>query len=501
MKLLITSLYFLNDFQVHKNPLKLSNFLYQYDDILIAFIHTNLYHQNKINNVNNNLSLNKLEDFKPDYKGYRLKMLYYKPLLNELSKLRTDITEIKVMIPNDKNIQFNSEILLNEIGFKNYMLDIDNDIDIKREDDIEKYLDFSNFNNNTNIEKNLYQKLMYFQYRMDVSYFIKRTFLQKSTISLDTINLDTLLIAKILSKKYQDNLIGINLDNNEEKLLPKLRFLDQIQNNEKSFDLKYNYANLPLFIKINMDKDKIDLIKRKTFKKFNNINLVSKNNSFYINELEKDSIGNIEEVNSLTLNDLMFYLKKYNSYNNILWNLRQISTELEIDNNGLIINYFSNLDRLIKYLKNIDIEFYIDEFLKVISNKIKNKEDFDLFLKNEYKNYFIKIINDLNIYIKQDQKPIGICPICKKHFIYENEKTFFCMDCNFRLFKNALNVFKLKNLTRLDIKELLEKNYINKKIKTRSNKFFPVKFFLNSLDNDSYNLKIVYIKNKKKKEI
>lgn len=453
MKLLITSLYFLNDFQIHKSPLKLTNFLYQYDDIYIAFIHTNLYHQNKIIEENNNLSLNNLEEFLPNYKGYTLKMIYYKQLFDYLSSIKNEIKEVKVVIPNDKYLQFNAEILMNELSLKNYMLETENNIDIKTEEEIDYFLNFNNFYDNMNIESNLYQKLLYFQYRMDVSYFIKRTFLQKSTIKLNTINLDTLLISKLLSEKYEDNLTSTTIDN-EEIVLNKLRFLDNLnQQNMNNFTLNYNYSNISMFINLNMDKDKIDIIKRKRFKKFNDIYVYKFNNDFYISKIEPNFLTELKISNKLTLNDLVFYLKKYNSLTNIVWNLRQISSEIELDNNGLIIDYFSNLERLNKFIKTFDVFYYVDDFLETINKKIKNKDDFKNFIKNEYKTYFIKIIGDLNLYMKQDQKPIGICPICQKDFVYENEKSFYCMTCNFKLFKNTLNHFKLKDLTRLEMKD------------------------------------------------
>lgn len=71
------------------------------------------------------------------------------------------------------------------------------------------------------------------------------------------------------------------------------------------------------------------------------------------------------------------------------------------------------------------------------------------------------------------------------------------------MFKNTLNVFKLKDLTRLDMKTIIENKFVSKKLLTKvSKKEQTVKFYLNKLENNTYNLKIYYNHKKKtKKEI
>lgn len=496
MKLIITSLYYLNDFQVYTNMEKIENFLYLLDDTYIVFIHTNIYQQNKANPNNSNVSINNLEEFKPEYKGYNLKLLFYKKMLDFLSTEKYNIKEVKVIIPNDEYLRFNAEIILREMKINNYLLDYENTLSVLEESRVIEFIDFSKYIYKIPNLLLSYKKLLFFQYRMDISYLIKRIFIQKTTLNIKNINLDTLLTAEYISNYKNTN---IYIENQKIRKIKNLSGVDYL--NSDKINLEPNFSNIEHFIKLNFDKAKIELVKRKSFNKYNEWYIKEYKKNFYISN-KKIDIENIKEIPKPSLQEIFNFLLKYNTINNVLWNLRNLYSEIEINDNDIILNEYFDLQRLFGFIKNIPIKDKVEEFMLSLEN-IKEEKDFNDYISNNYKFEIINFINDLNMYIKLDQKPIGICPNCGKDFVYENEKTFFCIKCNFKLFKNTLNVFKLKDLTRLDMKTIIENKFVSKKLLTKvSKKEQTVKFYLNKLENNTYNLKIYYNHKKKtKKEI
>jgi hypothetical protein len=494
LKLLITSIYYINDFQVYLNLTKLENLLYQYEDTIIVFVHTNFYKQHLQNKSIEDVTLNNLQNLKGEFKGYKLNLFFYKKMVTHLLSIKHEIKEIKVHIPNDKYIQFNAEILIKELNHKDYQLEFDNNINRRTENEVFNIVEFNNYKPLNTIEANLYQTLAYFQFRMDISYFIKRIFLQKTTVTLDTINLDVLLMLEFMNNmKNHKNIKITNIDDKTKKF-NNIKFLNGFNfENDIIQKVDYNYVNLEHYLKLNFDKDKIELVKPAKFKKFDNFNLLYYEKNVYIIDFEINQIKKIEEIEYFSISNLLEFMKPYNSLNNIVWNLRNLSNEFELDNDNFIINSFNDVKRISNLIKNFNVKLNVDNIINEIFTKIYNKESFENFIQNDYSNLLVYFINDLSLSLKQEQKPIGVCPICSKGFIYDNEKAFFCMECDFKLFKNTLEVFKLKKLTRLDVKNLIEKKFIYKRLKNKQGKTYFAKFILNQLKKkkNNYNLKIL----------
>lgn len=492
MKLLVTSLYFLNDFQVHTNMEKINNFLYLLNNTYIFFIHTNFYDTNKININNKNVTLNKLEEtFIPKFSGYTIKAMFYKKELDFLSREQFTLDDIKVIIPKDDYLRFNCEVFLNELKQNSYKLTFDNELKVKTEEECFNYLDFNKYDFKVEDNSLFLQKLLYFQYRQDISFLAKRVFIQKTTTEIDNLNLDFLLIAE-----YLNNYNSFNVYEEGNKIV-KINNLVGVEYVEDKINLEPNFLNIEFLLKLDYDKQKITTSKRANFHKFNNYYLKELDNNLF---LSKNKIENPNIINKPSFSEIFSFMKKYNTLNNIVWNLRNLYKEVEVNSDNVILSDYYNLQRLKGFIEKIPIKEKVDNFLLSLK-KIQTKEDFKKFIDGDYKNDIISFIRDMNLFIKTEQKPIGICPECKSDFIYENQKTFYCMKCNFKLFKNTLNVFGLRNLDRSDMKELIDKRSIKKKIKSKKNKKNQiVKFNLNKLQNNTYNLRVNFLQKKEKND-
>ncbi len=88
------------------------------------------------------------------------------------------------------------------------------------------------------------------------------------------------------------------------------------------------------------------------------------------------------------------------------------------------------------------VNFLVKES-EILANKDKNNQDF--VFENVKKNI--------------PEKALGVCPVCKKGYIFENSKAFYCskwqQDCKFTLWKNSLSKVGISELNADMVKELL----------------------------------------------
>ena len=65
------------------------------------------------------------------------------------------------------------------------------------------------------------------------------------------------------------------------------------------------------------------------------------------------------------------------------------------------------------------------------------------------------------------EKALGVCPICKKGYIFENSKAFYCskwqQGCKFTVWKNSLAKSGIPELTADMMKDLLNSSSIELK--------------------------------------
>ena len=93
------------------------------------------------------------------------------------------------------------------------------------------------------------------------------------------------------------------------------------------------------------------------------------------------------------------------------------------------------------------VNFLVKES-EILANKDKNNQDF--VFENVKKNV--------------PEKALGICPVCKKGYIFENSKAFYCskwqQGCKFTLWKNSLSKVGVSELTADIVKELLNSGLV-----------------------------------------
>ncbi len=93
------------------------------------------------------------------------------------------------------------------------------------------------------------------------------------------------------------------------------------------------------------------------------------------------------------------------------------------------------------------VNFLVKES-EILANKDKNNQDF--VFENVKKNV--------------PEKALGICPVCKKGYIFENSKAFYCskwqQGCKFTLWKNSLSKVVVSELTADIVKELLNSGLV-----------------------------------------